>query len=69
MRAMILAFVCSAALASAPAWAAPNPPKFAVSDGTPPVVLVANGCGAGWHWQPGWYGPAGAWHRGRCVPN
>ncbi len=34
----------------------------------PPVELVRDGCGHGYHrtrWQDGW----GYWHWGRCVPN
>jgi hypothetical protein len=71
MRAITLAFAfaCGAALAAVPAWAAPNPPKAATYAETPSVVLIANGCGPGWHWKPGWRGPYGAWHHGRCVPN
>jgi len=69
MRAVFFAFLCGAALAAVPAGATPSQPKAAVPDGTPPIQQVANGCGAGWHWHPGWRGPEGYWHHGRCVPN
>jgi hypothetical protein len=32
----------------------------------PPIELVAQGCGPGWHrraWRDGW----GRWHWGRCI--
>jgi hypothetical protein len=34
----------------------------------PPVELVRNGCGHGWH-RHHWRGQWGYWHWGRCVPN
>ena len=42
----------------------PSPPPSAA----PPVELVAQGCGWGWHrhhWRDRW----SYWHWGRCVPN
>ena len=66
MRAFILAFVSSLALAaSAPA--APLAPKPASNElGSRPIELVDHACGWGWHhvhWQDHW----GHWHW-HCVP-
>ena len=70
MRAVIIAFVGGVALTGMSAQAAPIPPKVSpVELGVaPPVELVAQGCGRGWHrhhWRDRW----GYWHSGHCVPN
>ena len=69
MRAVILAVLCGLALAPTPLQAAPVPTK-ALPGGlgvAPPVELVRDGCGRGWHrhhWRDHW----GHWHWGHCVP-
>jgi len=69
MRALILACAGSLALAvSAPA--APLSPKPASIElgTTPPIELVRDGCGRGYHrahWRDQW----GNWQWGDCVPN
>ncbi len=70
MRAVILAFVSAAALAAVSAQAAAPPPKpSAIGLGaSPPLELVRDGCGRGWHrhhWRDQW----GYWHGGDCVPD
>ena len=69
LRAIILAAAGAIALAAVPASAAPNPHQAAGLDGASSVQLVAQGCGAGWHWHYGWRDAYGNWHPGRCVPN
>jgi hypothetical protein len=66
---MILAAGCAMALAAGAALAAPNPHATVNGDHSAQVELVAGGCGAGWHWSPGWRDRYGYWHRGHCVPN
>jgi hypothetical protein len=68
MRALILAFVGGLALATS-AQAAPFAPKPAsIELGTaPPIELVRDGCGRGYHrthWRDQW----GNWQWGDCVP-
>jgi len=70
MRAVILAFVSAAALAAVSAQAAAPPPKpSAIGLGaSPPLDLVRDGCGRGWHrhhWRDQW----GYWHWGDCAPD
>jgi hypothetical protein len=70
MRTIVIAFVCGTALAATSAQAAPVPAKVPpVERGAmPPIELVAQGCGWGWHrahWRDRW----GYWHWGHCVPN
>jgi hypothetical protein len=47
----------------------PNDPTSQASvGGAPPIELVTEGCGWGWHrhhWRDLW----GCWHWGHCVPN
>jgi hypothetical protein len=67
--AVILAFVGGLALAASTQAAplAPTPITLEPCAG-PPIELVAEGCGWGWHrrqWQDRW----GNWHWGRCVPD
>ena len=69
MHALIYAVVGGLVLA-AEARAAPLSPKPAsIELGTaPPVELVRDGCGHGWHrtrWRDQW----GNWQWGDCVPN
>jgi hypothetical protein len=70
MRAVILAFICGLALAAMSAQAAPVPAKASPVEPSvaPPVELVAQGCGWGWH-RVRWWDHWGHWHWGRCVPN
>ena len=51
MRAVILAIVCGVALAAMPVQAAPVPTKGTPAElgAAPPVELVRDGCGRGWH--------------------
>ena len=68
MRVAVIAAVAAFGLMALPATvqAAPAAPH-GVALSTPPIELVAGGCGAGWHpakWRDRW----GVWHR-RCVPN
>jgi hypothetical protein len=69
MRAVILAFVVGVALAAGSAQAAPfsSKPRVIEFSAAPPVELVAQDCGHGWHrhhWRDHW----GHWHWGHCVP-
>lgn len=69
MRALILAFVLGLALVAS-AQAAPLSPKpTAIEFGAaPPIELVRDGCGRGWHrthWRDQW----GNWNWGHCIPN
>jgi hypothetical protein len=66
---MIPAALAIVTFAAASALAAPNPTRPAPTGGNPAVMPVANGCGAGWHWRPGWRDRYGNWHPGHCVPN
>lgn len=69
MRGLILAFAGGLALAAS-AQAAPlarNPASIELS-GAPPVELVRDGCGRGWHrsrWRDQW----GYRRWGQCIPN
>ena len=68
MRAMIFAFAGGLALATS-AQAAPFAPKPASIEfgTTPPIELVRDGCGRGYHrthWRDQW----GNWQWGDCVP-
>ena len=72
MRAVVSAFVGLAALAAVSARAAPitmpAKPLHIEAGTTPPIELVRQGCGWGWHrahWRDRW----GYWHWGHCVPN
>ena len=69
MRALILTFVLCLPL-SASAQAAPLSlkPTSIELGASPPVELVRDGCGRGWHrtrWRDQW----GNWQWGDCVPN
>jgi hypothetical protein len=68
MRALVLGIITGVALATSP-HAAPLSPNLASIElgATPPIELVSEGCGWGWHrvrWQDHW----GYWHSGHCVP-
>ena len=71
MRATIPTLAGLVALTAISAQAAPLPPtKSTMSElgSAPPVELVREGCGPGWHryhWRDRW----GYWHWGRCVRN
>jgi hypothetical protein len=72
MRAVVWTFLGLAALAAATAEAAPitipaKPSQIEVGT-APPIELVRQGCGWGWH-RVGWWDRWGYWHWGRCVPN
>jgi hypothetical protein len=70
MRALVVGIIAGIALAaSASTQAAPLSPNPASIElgATPPIELVSQGCGLGWHrvrWQDHW----GYWHWGHCVP-
>jgi len=70
MRFAIAAFVCGLAVAAASAQAGPTLTKATPADAgaAPPIELVAQGCGHGWHrtrWRDQW----GYWHWGDRVPD
>ena len=69
MRTVILAFVLGLALAvSAQATPLSSKPAAIELGAPPPVELVRDGCGRGWHrthWRDQW----GNWQWGDCVPN
>jgi hypothetical protein len=68
MRAAIVALVAVFGLMAlaAPVRAAPAVQR-STTDTASAIVLVRDGCGAGWHRQ-GWRDRWGNWHS-RCVPN
>jgi hypothetical protein len=70
MRAVIVAVVCGLALAATPLQAAPVPTKPLPGElgVAPPVELVRDGCGRGWH-RTRWHDQWGFWHWGDCVPD
>jgi hypothetical protein len=71
MRATTAILTGLAVLVTVSAQAAlPPPPKAAPAlQGTaPPIELVAQGCGPGWH-RLGWRDYLGHRHWGRCVHN
>jgi hypothetical protein len=71
MRAVNVAFLSGLALAAVAVQAAPNSPVKAPAAelrAEPPIELVNNGCGHGWH-RPRWRDHWGYWHWGHCVPN
>jgi hypothetical protein len=39
-----------------------------LGEAAPPIKLVAEGCGWGWH-RHHWIARWGHWHLGHCVPN
>ena len=71
IRATIATLAGLVALTAISAQAAPLPPaKFTTAQlaPAPPIELVRQGCGWGWHrshWRNRW----GSWHWGHCVPN
>ena len=69
MRTMILAVAGSLALAAS-AQAAPLASKSATIElgASPPVELVRDGCGRGWH-RDRWRDQSGDWHWDHCIPN
>jgi hypothetical protein len=71
MRATITTLAGLVALTAITAQAAPLPPaRSAMADlnATPPVELVREGCGPGWH-RHHWRDRSGYWHWGHCAPN
>jgi len=69
MRIIIAAAagIIGAGLLAPSAHAAPAPGKDPAA--IQHIVPVANGCGVGWHWVPGYRRYDGVWIPGRCVPN
>ena len=70
MRAILAMSVGLVMLMTVPGEAAPLAGKANRVElgAAPPIELVAEGCGPGWHrrhWRDYW----GRWHWGRCVPN
>jgi hypothetical protein len=70
MRAVILAVVCGLALAATPLQAAPVPIKATPVElgAAPPLDLVRDGCGRGWH-RHHWCDQWGYWRWGDCIPD
>jgi Spy/CpxP family protein refolding chaperone len=71
MRATTAILAGLVALMTVSAQAAPPAPAKALparEGAAPPIELVAQGCGPGWH-RHGWRDYWGRWHWGRCVPN
>jgi hypothetical protein len=70
MRTMVPTVAGLLTLAAVSAQAAPLPPAKASPAelrAAPPIELVRQGCGWGWHrghWRDRW-----GWHWGRCYPN
>src|SRR5262252_802932 len=63
----VLAATIGAALAAPGAEAAPaSPPRDAAIQN---IILVAEGCGRGWHWVGGHRRRDGVWVPGHCVRN
>jgi hypothetical protein len=71
MLVIVATFAGLVALAAASVQAAPLPPVKATPaelGAAPPIELVEDGCGHGWHrhhWRDQW----GYWHWGHCVPS
>ena len=71
MRTMVATLAGLMALAAIAVQASPLPPVKTTTtelNVVPPVELVRQGCGWGWHrhhWRDSW----GYWHWGHCVPN
>jgi len=69
MRALILAVALGLALATstqaAPVWRNTAGMQFGAA---PPVELVRDGCGRGWH-RDRWRDQSGDSHCGHCIPN
>ena len=72
MRAVVATFLGAVALAvvSAQAASMPAPSKVTAAElgAAPPIELVRQGCGWGWH-RGGWRDRWGYWHWGRCYPD
>ena len=68
MRAQFIAFVAVFGLIALPAPVLAGPAALhGLAQIAPPIELVREGCGEGWHlasWRDRW----GNWHR-QCVPN
>jgi hypothetical protein len=67
MRAAIIGLVAVFGLMALPAQVPAAPALHGVADTGSAIMLVRDGCGAGWHaqrWRDRW----GNWNR-RCVPN
>jgi hypothetical protein len=72
MRTMIAILAGLAALTTVSVQAAPLAPAKANPaevGAAPPVELVRQGCGWGWHRGGGWRDHWGYSHWGRCIPN
>lgn len=69
MRMMVVALVglLGTMVLAAGAQALPAPGHDPVAAHN--IVSIANGCGPGWHWMPGYRRWDGAWIPGRCVRN
>jgi len=71
MRTMIATLAGLTVLVAVSVQAAPLPPAKATPaklSTVPPIELVRQGCGWGWH-RGGWRDRWGYWHWGRCYPN
>jgi len=71
MRMAIVAFLSGLVLGAAAVQAAPLNPLGATPaelGAAPPIELVRDGCGHGWH-RTHWRDQSGDWHWGHCVPN
>ena len=71
MRVIVATFAGFIAFAATAVHAAPPvaAKKSAVERGAaPPIVLVRDDCGHGWH-RTGWRDQWGRWHWGDCVLN
>ena len=69
MRALLLALGAGLVLVAS-AQATPLAPKSASIElgAAPPIELVRDGCGRGWH-RDRWRDQSGDWHWGHCIPN
>jgi hypothetical protein len=71
MRVIVATLAGFVSLAATAVQAAPPVPakESAVEPGAnPPIVLVRDDCGHGWH-RAGWRDQWGRWQWGDCVPN
>jgi hypothetical protein len=66
MRAILATLAGLMTIAAISVQAAPLPQAKAAAP--PPMVLVRDDCGHGWH-RTGWSDRWGYWHWGDCVPN
>jgi hypothetical protein len=71
MRVTLATFAGFVGLAATAVQAAPSVTAKKSGDepgAAPPIVLVRDDCGHGWH-RTGWRDQWGRWHWGDCVPN